>query len=118
MTSRRNVQYSPLPVEEQRDYDGDRGREDDPRFGYTPKTLDRIPWKSIALALFLLCLGVMLLFLSFFIFTGHMGGDRSQAYGLLMLGILTFLPGFYETRVAYYSWRGAKGYRFSSIPNY
>ncbi|XP_043718821.1 transmembrane protein 230 [Telopea speciosissima] len=118
MTSRRNVQYSRLPVEDQRDYDDDREREEDPRFAYTPKSLDKIPWKSIALALFLLFLGVMLLFLSFFIFTGHMGGDRSQAYGLLMLGILTFLPGFYESRVAYYSWRGAKGFRFSSIPNY
>jgi hypothetical protein len=26
--------------------------------------------------------------------------------------------GFYETRLAYYAWRGAKGYRFSSIPDY
>ncbi|KAJ4956114.1 hypothetical protein NE237_012897 [Protea cynaroides] len=108
MTSRRNVHYSLLSRQEERDYDGE--REDDPRFAYTPKSLDQIPWKSIALALFLLSLGVMLLFLSFFIFTGHMGGDRSQAYGLLMLGILTFLPGFYETRVAYYSSRGAKGH--------
>lgn len=26
--------------------------------------------------------------------------------------------GFYETRIAYYSWRGAEGYRFASIPDY
>ncbi|OQU92357.1 hypothetical protein SORBI_3001G332300 [Sorghum bicolor] len=48
----------------------------------------------------------------------HMEGDSSQAYGLLFLGFLSFLPGFYETRVAYYSWRGAPGYTFASIPDY
>uniref|UniRef100_A0A0E0F265 Transmembrane protein 230 n=2 Tax=Oryza meridionalis TaxID=40149 RepID=A0A0E0F265_9ORYZ len=48
----------------------------------------------------------------------HMEGDNSQAYGLLFLGILAFLPGFYETRVAYYSSRGAPGYTFASIPDY
>ncbi|KAL1558988.1 transmembrane protein 230 [Salvia divinorum] len=53
-----------------------------------------------------------------FIFTGHMGGELSQAYGLLGLGLLTFVPGFYETRIAYYSWRGAQGYRFANIPDY
>lgn len=90
MASRRNIRYSPLSAEEEHDYDGSG---DDPRFSYTPKSFDKVPWKSIALALFLLFLGSSLLFLSFFIFTGHMGGDRSQAYGLLFLGILAFLPG-------------------------
>ncbi|KAL5582241.1 hypothetical protein UlMin_014683 [Ulmus minor] len=114
MASRRNFQYSSLPTDE--DYGN--GRQFDRRFDYTPKSFDKIPWKSIALALFLLFLGSVLLFLSYFILAGHMGGERSQAYGLLALGILTFLPGFYETRIAYYSWRGAKGYRFASIPDY
>lgn len=117
MASRRNVRYSPLPAE-----DGDDNnftKEDvDLRFAYTPKSYRKIPWKSIALALFLLLLGTSLLFLSYLIFTGHMEGDSSQAYGLLFLGFLSFLPGFYETRVAYYSWRGAPGYNFASIPDY
>ncbi|XP_062151220.1 uncharacterized protein LOC133859722 [Alnus glutinosa] len=117
MASRRNVHYSPLPADED-DYDGIARRQYDPRFDYTPKSFDKIPWKSITLALFLLFFGSLLLFLSYFIFTGHMGGDRSQAYGLLALGVLSFLPGFYETRVAYYAWRGANGYRFASIPDY
>lgn len=89
MASRRNVRYSRLLGDEDNEYDS----KFDPRFDYTPKSFDKIPWKSIALALFLLLLGILLLFLSFFIFTGHMGGDRSQAYGLLALGALTFLPG-------------------------
>ncbi|EOY03547.1 Uncharacterized protein TCM_018661 isoform 1 [Theobroma cacao] len=117
MSSRRHVRYSPLAGDEN-DYDANEGRRYDPRFDYTPKAFDKIPWKSIALAVILLCLGSLLLFLSFFILTGHMGGEKSQAYGLLILGILTFLPGFYETRIAYYSWRGAEGYRFASIPDY
>ncbi|MCL7034909.1 hypothetical protein MKW94_029426 [Papaver nudicaule] len=115
MATRRNVHYTPLPVVDDDDYNGSA---DDPRFAYTPKSFDKIPWKSILLALFLLLLGSMLLFLSFFIFSGHMGGEKSQASGLFTLGILAFLPGFYETRIAYYSWRGAQGYRFASIPGY
>lgn len=31
---------------------------------------------------------------------------------------LLFAIGFYETRLAYYAWRGAEGYRFAAIPDY
>ncbi|KAL3813407.1 hypothetical protein ACJIZ3_014675 [Penstemon smallii] len=117
MTFKRNIKYSRLAVDDE-DYYDDNQRQYDPRFDYTPKTYDKIPWKSIFLAIFLLLLGCLLLLLSIFIFIGHMGGDSSQAYGLLGLGFLTFVPGFYETRIAYYSWRGVQGYRFASIPDY
>ena len=93
MATRRNVQYSHLPME---DIDGDHAREeadDNLRFTYTPKSHMRIPWKSIALALFLLLIGILLLSLSYFIFTNRMEGDGSQEYGLLFLGVLAFLPG-------------------------
>ncbi|XP_074580429.1 uncharacterized protein LOC141836864 [Curcuma longa] len=112
MASRRHVRYSPLDA-----YDDDDHVKEDLRFAYNPRALDRVPWKSVFLALFLLALGMLLLILSVFIFTGHMEGEQSQAYGLLTLGVLAFLPGFYETRIAYYSWRGAPGYRFSAIPS-
>jgi hypothetical protein len=52
-----------------------------------------VPWKSIALALFLLAFGSLFLVISHFIYTEHMGGDSSQAYGFLVLGVLLFLPG-------------------------
>ncbi|KAM6546546.1 hypothetical protein CsatB_027282 [Cannabis sativa] len=119
-TRRRSIQYSLLHNDDDYNDNGnDIGGEHESGFDYySPKGCDKIPWKSIALALFLLFLGSILLFLSFFIFTGHMGGERSQAYGLLTLGILTFLPGFYETRIAYYAYRGANGYHFASIPDY
>lgn len=77
-----------------------------------------VPWKSIALAVVLLAFGCLFLVISHFIYTQHMEGDSSQAYGFLVLGILLFLPGFYETRIAYYSWRGYKGYSYSRIPAY
>ena len=197
MPTRRHVQYSSLPTEDR----------DNLRFTYTPKSHRKIPWKSIALALFLLLIGILLLSLSYFIFTSHVEGDDSQAYGLLFLGVLAFVPGmspqatsiilyclsilcllcciwdrhgflevsvylllvvkhlsymsdifglnfssndihreimhkslkwssifewlcdfhfgavnlfsgYYETRVAYYSWKGAPGYTFASIPDY
>ncbi|CAI9088184.1 OLC1v1022443C2 [Oldenlandia corymbosa var. corymbosa] len=96
MASRRNIPYSRLPTYEDEDYEDDVGigkKQRDARFDYSPKSYDRVPWKSILLALFLLSLGCLLLFLAFFILTGHMGGESSQAYGLLGLGFLTFLPG-------------------------
>lgn len=92
MASRRNIQYSRLSNDEYDDIDSNELRHD-PRFDYSPKYLDVIPWRSIALALFLLLLGSMLLCLSILIFTGNMGGEQSQAYGLLGLGIVSFLPG-------------------------
>ncbi|KAA0039453.1 transmembrane protein 230 [Cucumis melo var. makuwa] len=90
MASRRNIRYSSLASDDN-DVDSE-GSRFDPRFYYTPKAFDKIPWKSIALAIFLLLLGSLLLFLSYFVLTGHMAGEKSQAYGLLALGFLTFLP--------------------------
>ena len=89
MKSRRNTNYTRLAVDED-----DIGRESsfDPRFDMSPEQ-DKVPWKSVALAVFLLVFGCVLLILALFVFTGHMGGDSSQAYGLLGLGTLTFLPG-------------------------
>ncbi|KAH9624448.1 hypothetical protein KSS87_008878 [Heliosperma pusillum] len=124
MASRRSFKYSRLPDDEddkKYNYCGDDNvtrKGSDPRFDYMPRSLDKVPWKSILLALFLLSLGSFLLFLSAFILTGHMGGEQSQAFCLFALGMLSFLPGFYETRIAYYSWRGAAGYRFAAIPAY
>nr|ADE75984.1 unknown [Picea sitchensis] len=133
MGDRPHVRYSALPKEDNqynqqqrrrtfgpspsdRYEEEDRYNYDDPRFHYEPK--QRIPWKSVALALFLLSFGSLLLLVSYFLFTGHMGGEKSQASGFLVIGFLMFLPGFYETRIAYYSWRGSKGYTFSRIPDY
>ncbi|CAM6093016.1 unnamed protein product [Calypogeia fissa] len=122
MSERPHVRYSKVSSRE----DDLREREmTDQRFSdrshdlrYEFNMPETVPWKSVFLALFLLAFGTIFLIISHFMFTEHMGGDSSQAYGFLILGILIFLPGFYETRMAYYSWRGAKGYSWSSIPAY
>ncbi|GLT56538.1 hypothetical protein SLA2020_295730 [Shorea laevis] len=110
--------YSALPVDDDDDYDLNREEEMTLVLIIHQKPFDKIPWKSIALAVLLLCLGSLLLFLSFCILTGHRGGEHSQAYGLVVLRILTFLPGFHETRISYHAWRIAEGYHFASIPDY
>lgn len=93
MASRRNVRYSRI-ADDDDDYNNGSGpNRHDPRFDYAPRSYDKVPWKSIVLAIFLLLLGCLLILLAVFIFTGHMGGEFSQAYGLLGLGLLTFLPG-------------------------
>ncbi|XP_022883354.1 transmembrane protein 230-like [Olea europaea var. sylvestris] len=122
MASSRNIHYTRLTADED-DNDDDSGeKQHGPRFDYTPKSFNKIPWKSIILAIFLLVLNVyfscVLHLLTFFIFIGHIGGELSQAYGLLLLGIITLLPCFYETRIAYYSWGCTQGYRFTSILDY
>ena len=80
-----NVHYTPLPTEGRDD-------DDDLQYKYTPQALERVPWRSIALALFLLLLGAVLLLLALFVITDHM----SQGLGLLVVGILAFLPGMYH----------------------
>jgi len=39
-----------------------------------------------------------------------------QGWGLLTLGMLTFLPGAYCTWVAFAAWMGIMGFRYSDIP--
>ncbi|KAI7756496.1 LOW QUALITY PROTEIN: hypothetical protein M8C21_014485 [Ambrosia artemisiifolia] len=88
MTFKRNFKYTRLAVDE------DSKCTFDPRFDFSAETSDKVPWKSIGLALFLLLFGCVLLLLSLAIFTGYMRGDISQAYGLFGLGTLTFLPDY------------------------
>ncbi|GAA0184904.1 hypothetical protein LIER_32192 [Lithospermum erythrorhizon] len=92
MASRRNVQYNRLALDDDDEYYGDGRRRHDPRFDYFPTTLDKVPLKSICIAIFLLALGCFVLLLSYFVFTGQMGGERDQAYGLLFIGIICIIP--------------------------
>ena len=43
-------------------------------------------------------------------------GDRT--YPMLILGSLMFIPGFYHVRIAYYAWKGYRGYSFDDIPDF
>ncbi|EFJ31165.1 hypothetical protein SELMODRAFT_69689, partial [Selaginella moellendorffii] len=120
----RETRYSRVPTSEglsrsqggRRNFDDYGPAGEDLRFRYDIP--DQVPWKSILLAIALLLCGTIFIVISHLIFTAHIGGETSQAFGFLLLGILVFLPGFYETRIAYYSWRGFKGYSYSRIPAY
>ncbi|KAK4258249.1 hypothetical protein QN277_007720 [Acacia crassicarpa] len=57
------------------------------------------PIKEIALAISLLVFGTLGLFFA-------------------ILGMVLFIPGFYYTRIAYYAYKGYKGFSFSNILMY
>ncbi|KAH6555597.1 hypothetical protein KP509_37G040500 [Ceratopteris richardii] len=96
MADRPHIRYSALSTEQQEELLQPRARrrhidEDDGRFTYDP--FKRVPWKSIALAIFLLFFGTLCLLVSYLIYSEHMGGDSSQVYGFLIIGLLIFIPG-------------------------
>jgi hypothetical protein len=35
---------------------------------------------------------------------------------LIVLGVLTFIPGFYHTYIGFMAWRGYRGYSFNDLP--
>lgn len=40
----------------------------------------------------------------------------AQEIGFTVLGLLTFIPGFFHCRIAYYTWKGYPGYTWDKIP--
>ncbi|MCO5559120.1 hypothetical protein L7F22_012712 [Adiantum nelumboides] len=43
-------------------------------------------------------------------------GDTGKGLFFAILGAVLFLPGFYYTRIAYYAYKGYKGFSFANIP--
>mmetsp|Transcript_19976 Transcript_19976/g.63573 ORF Transcript_19976/g.63573 Transcript_19976/m.63573 type:complete len:118 (-) Transcript_19976:1407-1760(-) len=86
----------------------------------TPESIrNKIPFKSILLALGLLAAGIGMITLGSMMVHGHFGGnEKGSGSGFICLGILVFLPGWYESRIAYYTWRGVRGYSYNQIPDY
>jgi hypothetical protein len=41
-----------------------------------------------------------------------------QEVSFMLLGALTFIPGFYHTYIAFNVWRGRPGYSWDSIPRF
>ncbi|GAV59720.1 DUF872 domain-containing protein [Cephalotus follicularis] len=74
------------------------------------------PIKEIALALSLLVFGTLGIVLGFFMAYDRVGGDRAHGIFFAVLGAILFIPGFYYTRIAYYAYKGYKGFSFSNIP--
>ena len=79
----------------------------------------KIPVKSILLALALFVMGSILLTLAGLMMGGVFGDTPdASATPLIILGLVTFVPGFYHVRIAYYAFRGYSGYSYHDIPYY
>ncbi|KAL8129626.1 hypothetical protein V2J09_018781 [Rumex salicifolius] len=77
---------------------------------------NRPPIKEIALAVSLLVFGLLGIVLGIFMAVNHVGGDTAHGMFFTILGGVLFIPGFYYTRIAYYAWKGYKGFSFANIP--
>ncbi|KAF3777950.1 Transmembrane protein [Nymphaea thermarum] len=90
---------------------------------------NRSPVKEVSLAIALLVFGTLSIAFGLYMASNKIGGDRIHGDLLLLwvvlsnagiffagLGSALFLPGFYYTRIAYYAYKGYKGFSFSNIP--
>ncbi|RHN64658.1 hypothetical protein MtrunA17_Chr4g0071441 [Medicago truncatula] len=74
------------------------------------------PIKEIALAVALLVFGTLGIIIGSLMAYNHVGGDTAHGLFFAILGSILFIPGFYYTRIAYYAYKGYKGFSFSNIP--
>ncbi|XP_066910437.1 transmembrane protein 230-like [Clytia hemisphaerica] len=79
----------------------------------------KIPYKAIGLAIFLFTLGTLLLTIGSLLFTGYFDVKyHDRTYPVIILGALLFIPGSYHVRIAFYAWKGYRGYSFTDIPDF
>ncbi|CAK9157521.1 unnamed protein product [Ilex paraguariensis] len=90
--------------------------DEDVMMGTSYTVNNRPPIKEIALAVSLLVFGTLAIILGIFMAFNRVGGDRAHGLFFAILGGILFLPGFYYTRIAYYAYKGYKGFSFSNIP--
>ncbi|GLJ49136.1 hypothetical protein SUGI_1036540 [Cryptomeria japonica] len=76
----------------------------------------RPPVKEITLAVSLLVMGSLGILLGLLMLSTQTGRTRIHGVLLTLLAMVFFIPGFYYTRIAWYAYRGYKGFSFSSIP--
>ncbi|KAL6191820.1 PREDICTED: transmembrane protein 230-like isoform 3 [Fragaria vesca subsp. vesca] len=74
------------------------------------------PIKEIALAIALLVTGTLGIVIGSLMAYNHVGGDKAHGLFFAILGGILFIPGSYYTRIAYYAYKGYKGFSFSNIP--
>lgn len=77
------------------------------------------PIKSIVLAFVLFLLGSGLLIVGSLVVSGVIGNSEGgAATPILIIGAVCFIPGFYNVRIAYYAWKGGRGFSYADIPSY
>lgn len=83
---------------------------------YEQRRRRRVPYKSIFLAVFLFVLGSLLISLGVVFLRRSPVPDN--AYPLLVLGLLTFVPGFYASRIALWAYFGYADFSFDDLPGF
>jgi hypothetical protein len=91
------------------------GRPWDPRFD--DKDFRPFPYREVVQAILLLGMGTLFIVIALLQHHGHVGSKPGQILGFSSLAFISFLPGFYASRIAYYSWRGRRGYNVHQIPS-
>ncbi|XP_050374024.1 uncharacterized protein LOC126791590 [Argentina anserina] len=75
------------------------------------------PIKEIALAIALLVTGTLGIIIGSLMAYNRVGGDKAHGLFFAILGGILFIPGSYYTRIAYYAYKGYKGFSFANIPH-
>ncbi|KAL8460171.1 hypothetical protein ACS0TY_031127 [Phlomoides rotata] len=77
---------------------------------------NRPPIKEIALAIALFAFGALGIVVGVIMAINRVGGDRAHGLFFAILGGILFIPGSFYTRIAYYAYKGYKGFSFANIP--
>uniref|UniRef100_A0A8C6UGA3 Transmembrane protein 230 n=1 Tax=Neogobius melanostomus TaxID=47308 RepID=A0A8C6UGA3_9GOBI len=87
--------------------------------GYIDLQPPKVPYKAIALAVFLFLIGSLLILFGALLLSGTIEVEHpDRTIPVIIIGILVFLPGFYHLRIAYYASKGYRGYSFEDIPDF
>uniref|UniRef100_A0A8C5DLF3 Transmembrane protein 230 n=1 Tax=Gouania willdenowi TaxID=441366 RepID=A0A8C5DLF3_GOUWI len=79
----------------------------------------RIPYKAIALAIFLFLVGSLLIIFGALLLSGTIEVEHpDRTIPVIIIGLLVFLPGFYHLRIACYAAKGYRGYSYEDIPDF
>ncbi|KAK1800675.1 hypothetical protein P4O66_005880 [Electrophorus voltai] len=83
------------------------------------RTPPKVPYKAIALAVFLFLVGSLLIIVGSLLLAGYIHVSYpDRTIPVLIIGVLIFLPGFYHLRIAYYASKGYRGYSYDDIPDF
>nr|XP_057921152.1 transmembrane protein 230-like isoform X1 [Doryrhamphus excisus] len=83
------------------------------------KSPPKVPYKAIALAVFLFLVGTLLITFGGLLLAGTIVVEHpDRTIPVIIIGILVFLPGFYHLRIAYYAAKGYRGYSYDDIPDF
>ncbi|KAI3362023.1 hypothetical protein L3Q82_012362, partial [Scortum barcoo] len=91
------------------------------------KSPPKVPYKAIALAIFLFLIGSLLIIFGALLLAGTIQVEKTSLFcvqhpdrtiPVIIIGLLVFLPGFYHLRIAYYAAKGYRGYSYDDIPDF